>query len=134
MDLQATSNQGSKLLEGPQPAPAAATVPLVVGLLASGRQEPAAPMTDWEVSAARRRIKPPKLYRIGEVVEYSGMSRQTIHNYTTMGLLRENRRTGSGHRLYDEAVFERLDMIAELRSRNVPLGDIRERLSAMDGP
>lgn len=44
------------------------------------------------------REKPPKLYRIGEVVDYSGVSRQTIHNYTTMGLLRRigGRQVGTG--------------------------------------
>ena len=31
------------------------------------------------------------VFENGEVVGYSGMSRQTIHNYTTMGLLRESR-------------------------------------------
>ena len=74
----------------------------------------------------RSRPRPPKLYRIGEVVEYSGMSRQTIHNYTTMGLLPEKSWTQGGHRLYDESAFERLDLIAEFKSRNKSLHDIRE--------
>jgi DNA-binding transcriptional MerR regulator len=58
---------------------------------------------------------PAKLYRIGEVVESTGFSRQTIHNYTTMGLIDECSWTKGGHRLYDESVFERLSMIIELR-------------------
>ena len=58
---------------------------------------------------------PVKLYRIGEVVESTGFSRQTIHNYTTMGLIEESSWTEGGHRLYDESVFERLYMIMELR-------------------
>lgn len=73
-----------------------------------------------------RRPRPPKLYRIGEVVEYSAMSRQTIHNYTIMGLLQESKWTAGGHRLYDESVFERLDAIAELKAQNKSLQDIRE--------
>lgn len=81
----------------------------------------------------RRRSRPPKLYRIGEVIEYSGMSRQTVHNYTTMGLLRECRWTAGGHRLYDESVFERLDQIAELKSRRKSLQDIREYFARLDG-
>ena len=81
----------------------------------------------------RRRPIPPKLYRTGEVVEYSGVSRQTIHNYTTMGLLREARWTHGGHRLYDESVFERLDLIAELKERGSSLHDIREHFSRLDG-
>ncbi len=58
---------------------------------------------------------PAKLYRIGELVDYTPFSRQTIHNYTTMGLLRESSWTRGGHRLYDESVFGRLARIIELR-------------------
>jgi hypothetical protein len=79
------------------------------------------------------RHRPPKLYRIGEVVDYSGVSRQTIHNYTTMGLLHESRWTNGGHRLYDESVFERLDKIAELKAQNKSLQDIREHFARLDG-
>ena len=74
---------------------------------------------------------PPKLYRIGEVVEYSGVSRQTIHNYTTMGLIQESRWTQGGHRLYDESVFHRLDVIAELKTQHKSLHDIREHLARL---
>lgn len=79
-----------------------------------------------------RRPRPPKLYRIGEVVEYSAMSRQTIHNYTTMGLLSESKWTAGGHRLYDESVFERLDSIAEMKSQHRSLQDIREYFARRD--
>jgi DNA-binding transcriptional MerR regulator len=58
---------------------------------------------------------PAKLYRIGELVRYTPFSRQTIHNYTIMGLIREAQWTEGGHRLYDESVFERLSKIIELR-------------------
>jgi DNA-binding transcriptional MerR regulator len=58
---------------------------------------------------------PARLFRIGEVVRYSPFSRQTIHNYTIMGLIRESEWTAGGHRLYDESVFERLSRILELR-------------------
>lgn len=72
------------------------------------------------------RGRPPKLYRIGEIVEYYGLSRQTIHNYTTMGLLQETDRTRGGHRLYDESVFDRLDVIFRMKEDNRSLGFIRE--------
>ena len=58
---------------------------------------------------------PAKLYRIGELVDYTPFSRQTIHNYTIMGLIREAKWTEGGHRLYDESVFERLSEIMRLR-------------------
>ena len=51
-------------------------------------------------------MKREKLFKIGEVMEETGLSRQTIHNYTLAGLIQEARRTPSGHRLYDENVFD----------------------------
>ena len=83
---------------------------------------------------AGRRPRPPKRYRIGEIVAYSGLSRQTVHNYTTMGLLREVEWTRGGHRLYDESVFERLDEIAEMKAGGMSLRRIREHFEEMDGP
>lgn len=80
---------------------------------------------------------PVKLYRIGEVVRYTPFTRQTIHNYTTMGLIQEIDWTEGGHRLYDESVFERLKMIMDLRKNN-SLTEIRKMLAAQkpknDGP
>ena len=67
---------------------------------------------------------PTKLYRIGELVRYTPFSRQTIHNYTTMGLIHEASWTEGGHRLYDVSVFERLSKILELRKTNT-LSEIR---------
>ncbi len=63
-------------------------------------------------------VIPPKRYRIGEIVQHTGLSRQTIHNYTIMGLIVEAERTPGGHRLYDETVFHRLQMIHELKSKH----------------
>ena len=64
----------------------------------------------------KSKFKPPrKLYRIGEVIQYTGLSRQTVHNYTTMGLICESEWTPGGHRLYDESVFEQLAVIEELK-------------------
>ena len=61
-------------------------------------------------------LKPPrKLYRIGEVIQHTGLSRQTVHNYTTMGLICESEWTPGGHRLYDESVFEQLAVIGQLK-------------------
>jgi DNA-binding transcriptional MerR regulator len=62
-------------------------------------------------------VVPRKLFKIGEVMRYSGLSRQTIHNYTMLGLITEEERTPSGHRLYGEDVFARLEKVKELRDR-----------------
>ncbi len=85
---------------------------------------------DFENNPPRR--IPPKLYRIGDMVAYSGVSRQTIHNYTLMGLIRESDWTHGGHRLYAEAAFERLDRIAELRGQRRSMDYIRDYLIRRD--
>lgn len=64
----------------------------------------------------RLKSNPPlKRFKIGEVAHYSGLSRQTVHNYTIMGLIREQGWTHGGHRLYDESVFAKLARIDELK-------------------
>jgi DNA-binding transcriptional MerR regulator len=70
---------------------------------------------------------PAKRYRIGEIIRCSPFSRQTIHNYTIMGLIHEAEWTEGGHRLYDETVFERLSRIEELR-KTKSLAEIRRIL------
>ena len=74
---------------------------------------------------------PIKLYRIGEVVQSTPFTRQTIHNYTIMGLIQESDWTQGGHRLYDESVFERLSTIMELRKTKT-LAQIRALLKESD--
>jgi len=71
---------------------------------------------------------PAKLYRIGELVRYTPFSRQTIHNYTIMGLITEAQWTEGGHRLYDESVFQRLSRIMELK-KSKTLPEIRRILN-----
>ena len=74
---------------------------------------------------------PVKLYRIGEVVQFTPFTRQTIHNYTTMGLIQESDWTEGGHRIYDETVFERLKLICDLR-KTKSLSEIRKLLTGPD--
>ncbi|MHC4618426.1 MAG: MerR family transcriptional regulator [Planctomycetota bacterium] len=74
---------------------------------------------------------PAKLYRVGELVRYTPFSRQTIHNYTTMGLIREAQWTEGGHRLYDESVFTRLSRIMELKKTKT-LWEIRHILTSQE--
>jgi DNA-binding transcriptional MerR regulator len=82
--------------------------------------------TSWHTSSVGVQI-PAKRYRIGEIVRCSPFSRQTIHNYTIMGLIHEAEWTEGGHRLYDETVFERLSRIEELR-KTKSLAEIRRIL------
>ena len=71
---------------------------------------------------------PTKLFRIGELVQVTPFSRQTIHNYTIMGLIREAEWTEGGHRLYDESVFPRLSRIMTLKKTKT-MAEIREILT-----
>lgn len=84
--------------------------------------------------ADRLRVHPPiKQYRIGEVARISGLSRQTVHNYTIMGLIREDAWTEGGHRLYLESVFDILAQIEQLKHsqtlRQIRLVLDRERIN-----
>ena len=82
---------------------------------------------NWIHTDHKLRI-PAKRYRIGELVRFSPFSRQTIHNYTIMGLIREAEWTEGGHRLYDESVFARLSRILELR-QTMSLTEVRRALN-----
>ena len=77
-------------------------------------------------------MKREKLFKIGEVMQETGLSRQTLHNYTLTGLIQEARRTPSGHRLYDEQVFDRLEQIKILQSKNYTLLQIKKMLGSSD--
>ena len=89
-------------------------------------------LTTWHRSGVGVQI-PAKRYRIGEIVRFSPFSRQTIHNYTIMGLSHEAEWTEGGHRLYDETVFERLARIVELR-KTKSLAEIRRILRDEEHP
>ena len=76
------------------------------------------------------KMRPPrKLYRIGEIIKYTGLSRQTLHYYTMLGLIQEEERTDAGHRLYGEGVFETLSEIEGLKKEKT-LAEIRNLLMA----
>ncbi|MCF6227359.1 MAG: MerR family DNA-binding transcriptional regulator [Planctomycetes bacterium] len=72
---------------------------------------------------------PPKRYKVGEIMRHTGLSRQTIHNYTMLGLLQPIERTESGHRLYDDGVFDRIRKI-ELMKLHRTLNEIKETFDA----
>lgn len=80
---------------------------------------------------------PKKLFKIGEIIRYyvspqgKKISRQTLHNYTQLGLIAEAERTESGHRLYEEGVFDRLRRI-DLYKLHRPLQEIKSILDQQD--
>mgnify|MGYP000869514048 FL=1 len=77
---------------------------------------------------ADKPTRPEKLYKIGEIVDYTEYSRQTIHNYTMLGLIRESKRTLSSHRLYGEEVFEILEKIKKYKDEGKTLHEIKDIL------
>ena len=62
---------------------------------------------------------------VHEVSELAGVSVRTLHHYDDIGLLRPNKRTDSGYRLYDEDDLARLQQILLFRELEFPLADIR---------
>ncbi len=59
---------------------------------------------------------PRKLYRVSEVADCLGISRQTIHNYATAGLIAEEGHTPGGQRLFSESVFQDILLIHRLKA------------------
>ena len=76
---------------------------------------------------------PPKRYKVGEIMRHTGLSRQTIHNYTMLGLITPVERTESGHRLYGEEVFDRIRKIEMLKIHRT-LQEIKEHLDNEEAP
>ncbi len=66
------------------------------------------------------------LMKIGEVCRLSGLSRQMVSSYCMYGLIREDARTPSGHRLFDTRVLTRLKLIRQLVEHGYTLREIRE--------
>jgi DNA-binding transcriptional MerR regulator len=73
---------------------------------------------------------PRKLWKIGEIARHMNLSRQTIHNYTLLGLIAEEERTESGHRLYGDSVWKSLARIERLKQEGKSLSEIARRLVA----
>jgi len=71
------------------------------------------------------RQEKPTLYRIGELAELAGVSRQVVSTYCMYGLIQERDRTPGGHRLFDESAVRRLRLIQDLK-RRYTLREIRE--------
>ena len=75
-------------------------------------------------------LHPPKYYSIGEVMQITGLTRQVLHNYIIHGLLNECGRTQSGHRLFDEKIFERVKMIQRYKEHRT-LDEVKSLIDKM---
>lgn len=71
-------------------------------------------------------VQPKKLYRTEEVLRATGISRQVLYRYITLGFITPAEVTETGRRMFDESVFGRLDLIRELNQSGYTLREIRE--------
>ena len=67
--------------------------------------------------------------KIGEVAARSGLGVEALRFYESRGLLEPVSRTGAGYRLYDAAVFERLDFIKKAQAIGFNLDEIARIIS-----
>ena len=74
----------------------------------------------------RNKKEPPTLFRTGEILADSGITRQMLYYYAHLGLITEVERTPGGHRRWGEDVFSRIKLILKLNHSGYPLRDIRE--------
>lgn len=73
-------------------------------------------------------VDPKKLYRSGEITHFTGLSRQTIHLYNQLGLIKEYKVTSSGQKLYDESVFQVIEKIQHHKKHKLTLMQIKNKL------
>ncbi len=75
---------------------------------------------------ASESFQPERLYRTAEVLRATGISRQVLYRYITLGFITPAEVTETGRRMFDESVFSRLDLIRELNQSGYTLREIRE--------
>jgi len=66
------------------------------------------------------------LYSPGQVCEITGVSRQVLHNYTVIGLVRPAKRTPTNRRYYDAAALRRVRLVRRMIESGYTLQALRE--------
>jgi MerR family copper efflux transcriptional regulator len=61
---------------------------------------------------------------VGDLARHFQITPQMVHVYTTMGLIKERRRTPAGYRLYAQATLKRLALVRAMNRRGYPLREI----------
>ena len=79
-------------------------------------------------SAERPRLVPEGFLSISQLVEQTGVTRATIHHYSSMGILPKAVKTAHNMAYYDPACISIIDVVKELRARHVPLSRITQLL------
>ncbi len=65
-------------------------------------------------------------YKTKDLLEKTGISRQTLQQYITMRLVKEKERTPGGHRVFGKDSIKRIRLIKKLNRSGYTLRDIRE--------
>lgn len=63
---------------------------------------------------------------IAEVVERTGLTRDTLRWYERQGLIPPVGRTATGHRAYDDATVRMIELIVRLRRTAMPVGEMKD--------
>ncbi len=64
--------------------------------------------------------------KTSEVLERSGVTRQMLYLYTTMGIIEPFEKTAAGHGLFDPTVLARLKIIRDALETGYSLRDVKE--------
>lgn len=71
-------------------------------------------------------------YTVKALARLAGVSVRTLHHYDSLGLLRPERRTAAGYRLYGPAQLLRLQQILFFKELEFPLPEIARLLAGPD--
>jgi DNA-binding transcriptional MerR regulator len=73
------------------------------------------------------------VYKIGQLAELTGVSRDTLRYYENRRLLRQPNRTESGYRIYGSDAVSRVRFIKRARGLGFTLDEIRVIVEISDG-
>ncbi|MBK3520962.1 MerR family transcriptional regulator [Streptomyces sp. MBT70] len=75
---------------------------------------------------------PDRVYSVGQVAGFAGITVRTLHHYDEIGLLVPGARTHAGHRRYTDADLDRLQQILFYRELGFPLDEVAALLDDPD--
>lgn len=73
-------------------------------------------------------------FRSGEISERSGINKETLRYYESIGLIAVPSRTESGYRAYPEQTLDRLQFIKRAQGLGFTLKEVQELLSLEEHP
>ncbi len=78
--------------------------------------------------SAERGKRPDGLLTTGDMARITGNTLRTVRFYEEAGILRPDRRSAGGHRLFSKRELERLQFISDMRAAGLSLEEIRALL------